>query len=115
MSELQTIDASDELSYVSLKGRLDIAGVDAVAMPLTVATVTRRKPTIVDMSAVEFLGSLGIGMLVRCAVSLQRTGARFVLFGCQPMVRKTLETSKVDAVLPIADTKDAALALLHAH
>ena len=107
MAELRTV-ATDPVSHVALSGRLDVEGVGTIELPLTAATVSQHRPVILDMSGVDFLGSLGIGMLVRCAVSLQRSGARFVLFGCQPLVRKSLETTKVNAVLPIADSESAA-------
>ena len=112
MAELRPRSGPDNVTYVALIGRLDIEGVNAIELPLTVSTVSPRRPAMIDMSAVEFLGSLGIGLLVRCAVSLQRSGARLVLFGCQPLVRKSLEVTKLTSVLPLADSEDAALALL---
>jgi anti-anti-sigma factor len=112
MAEVRTVDRSDDISHVALSGRLDIEGVGKTELPLTLATVSQRKPVVLDMSGVEFLGSLGIGLLVRCAVSLQRMGARFVLFGCQPLVKKSLETTKVNSVLPMADTEAAALQVI---
>ena len=112
MAEVRTIAATDEISHIRLVGRLDIEGVGTVEIPLTAATVARKRPAIVDMSDVEFLGSMGIGLLVRCAVSLQRSGARLVLFGCQPLVQRSLEVTKINAVLPIVDSEAAAFALL---
>jgi anti-anti-sigma factor len=112
MTEVRSSVAEDGVSHVVLSGRLDVDGVGAVELPLTVATVTRHTPAVVDMTAVDFLGSLGIGLLVRCAVSLQRSGAKFVLFGCQPLVKKTIETAKLTGVLPIAESEAAALHML---
>jgi anti-sigma B factor antagonist len=112
MAEVRTIAVTDEISHVRLVGRLDIDGVGMVEIPLTAATVARKRPAIVDMSGVEFLGSMGIGLLVRCAVSLQRSGARVVLFGCQPLVQKSLEITKINAVLPIVDSEAAAIELV---
>ena len=111
MAQVRAIAGTEQMSHVALLGRLDIEGVTSIEIPLTAATVSQKRPAIVDMSGVEFLGSLGIGLLVRCAVSLQRNGGRLVLFGCQPLVQKTLEVTKVNAVLPIADSEAAARAL----
>lgn len=108
MTKIRTIDASAKYSHLAIDGRLDVAGVGAIETPLIVATVTRGMSVMIDMSGVEFLGSLGIGMLVRCAVSLNRRGARFVLFNCQPLIRRTLEIAKVTSVLPIFDSEAAA-------
>lgn len=115
MAEVRTVVASDTISHIALSGRLDIEGVSALELPLTAATVARKRPTIVDMAGVDFLGSLGIGLLVRCAVSLQRSGARLVLFGCQPLVQKSLEITKVTAVVGVADTEAAAVDMLASH
>ena len=112
MTKIRTLDSPPEYSYLAIDGRLDVEGVGAIETPLTVATVTRGKPVMIDMAGVAFLGSLGIGMLVRCAVSLNRRGAKFVLFNCQPMIRKTLEISKVTSVLPIVESEAAARELL---
>ena len=112
MAQVRTIAVTDELSHIGLVGRLDIEGVGTVEIPLTAATVARKRPAIVDMSGVEFLGSMGIGLLVRCAVSLQRSGARLVLFGCQPLVQRSLEVTKINAVLPIVDSEAAAFELV---
>jgi len=112
---VRTVESDDAISHVVLSGRLDIDGVGKVELPLTLATVSQRKPVLLDMSGVEFLGSLGIGLLVRCAVSLQRMGARIVIYGCQPLVQKSLETTKVNSVLPIAASEAAALQLITQH
>jgi anti-anti-sigma factor len=113
MAEIRTIAGSSEaVSHLVLVGRLDIDGVSAVDLPLTAASVSRRRPTVIDMSGVEFLGSMGIGLLVRCAVSLQRSGLRLALFGCPPIIRKSLETTKVSAVVPVTESEAEAVALV---
>jgi anti-anti-sigma factor len=112
MTDVRTLASTDVLSHVAIVGRLDIDGVGRIEVPFTAAVVSRRKPTLVDMSGVEFLGSMGIGLLVRCALSLQRQGARFVVYGCRPLVARTLETAQVTGVIPVVDTEAAALSAL---
>ena len=112
MAEIQTIEASGKISHIALTGRLDIDGVGRIEIPLTAATVARGQQVIIDMTRVDFLGSLGIGLLVRCAVSLQRQGARLVVFGCQPLVRKSLEITKVNALVLLADSEAQARELV---
>ena len=60
MAELVVIEASDALTHVALRGRLDGTGVGDVEIELTKQTVARRKPAIVDISAVDVLASIGI-------------------------------------------------------
>ena len=112
MSELKSIELSDTLTHVALIGRLDEQGVDAVDLRLTSHVAARRRPAIVDLSGVEFLGSLGIGMLIRVAHALQAHGARLVLLGPTGRVEEVLRASKIDDVIPIATDRDDALGLL---
>jgi anti-sigma regulatory factor (Ser/Thr protein kinase) len=50
MAEVRTIAATHEVSHIRLVGRLDIEGVGTIEIPLTAATVARKRPAIVDMS-----------------------------------------------------------------
>ena len=109
--EMAVLEAGD-VTLVALSGRLDIEGVGAVEVKFLAATAAHRRPTIVGLSDVTFLGSLGIGMLVGSAKSLARHGARMVLLDPQPLVERTLEASSVSTVIPIAHGIEEARALL---
>ena len=60
MAEIVVVEASDTLTHVVLRGRLDVTGVGKVEHELAKHTVARRKPAIVDISAVDVLASIGI-------------------------------------------------------
>ena len=108
---MEVTSLGDNLVRVSLKGRLDAAGVSEVELELTAKTVSAGKSAIVDMSGVSYIASLGIAMFVTIARTLSRKKAGIILFGCQPMVQETLRTGIVD-LIPIVDDEDAALAAL---
>ena len=110
--ELQTIRMDDTLTVVSLNGRLDLSGVDSVSLPLTTSVATRRRPAIIDLSAVEFMASLGIGLLLRNAKTLKQHDAPMVLVGPRPAVEKTLRSAGVTELMPIAATMEEALRLV---
>ena len=109
---LETIPAEDTLHHVALVGRLDIKGVNDIQYEFQQATTVLPKPTVVDLSKVTYIASLGLGMLVSAAKHLQRRGVKMVLLNPTPLVRKTIETSCLNHVLPIADDRAAALELL---
>jgi anti-anti-sigma factor len=109
MAEVRVVETSDCLTHVALDGRLDVQGVDAVELRFTAHTVARRKPTIVDLSGVSFLASLGIGMLLRAAKTLQIHKAGLVVLAPQPLVERTLRASSLDHVIPIVADRDEAL------
>lgn len=102
MAELSVIEISENLSHVALAGRLDTRGVEAVELELTARTATRRKPAIVDLSGLEFISSLGMGMLVRLARTLKSHGAPFILVGAHGVVQRALLASSIDKVIPMA-------------
>jgi len=52
---------------VGLVGRLDTPGVDAIETRLTGAVCPRGARTVVDLSGVEFIGSLGLRMFITIA------------------------------------------------
>jgi anti-anti-sigma factor len=112
MAEVSLVESMDDVTVVALAGRLDMAGVDAVGIRFTAMTAGRHKPTIVDLSGVEFIASLGIGMLIREAKALAKQGARTILAAPVEMVEKALRAASIDAVVPIAPDVLQARALL---
>jgi anti-anti-sigma factor len=112
MAELTVIEHSDTLTHVALDGRLDAAGVGRVELRFTSHVAARRKPTIVDVSSVEFIASLGIGMLISTARTLAAHGVTIVLLSPQREVAKMLRASSIDTIIPFADSRDEALGLL---
>ena len=66
-------------------------------------TVTRlieegRVNLLVDLRAVGFLDSSGLGALVRAMTMSQKEGGQAKLLGAGPQVRKLLEMTKLDSV-----------------
>jgi len=51
---------------------------------------------ILDLTAVPYIDSVGLGSLVRVYVSHQKTGRCLVLTGMKPRVRKIMEITKVN-------------------
>ena len=102
----------DDITYVCLAGRFDANGVDQIEEQFSHLLVNRGLPTVVDMSAVTFLSSLGIGFLFANTKKLKKAGCKLVLLKPEKMVESVLRTSKMDKVMPIVSTLDEALHLL---
>ncbi len=110
--ELEIIESSDTLTHVALSGKLDAVGVQKVGTRFQGATASRGKPTIIDLTNLEFIASLGLGMLLSCARSLHGRGTRAVIVNPQPMVAKALETAHMDSVIPVFRSLQEAQAAL---
>ena len=111
MAEIVVVEANDTLTHVALRGRLDLTGVEALEEELARQTVARRKPAIVDITAVDLLPSIGIGMLIKTARSMHSYG---LIFGVVATgnCKLILERLKVDTIFPVVTTYDEALRAL---
>lgn len=109
--ESELID--DHILKISLDGRLDIEGTQAIDMKFTALTATKKAGILVDMSRVSFLASIGMRTLLSCAKAASKRGGKMVLLDPQPLVREVLNTSGVAELIPVADDLDGALAELH--
>jgi anti-sigma B factor antagonist len=102
----------DAITNVALEGRLDVAGLHEVDIRFHALTAARSKPAIVDLTHLEFIGSLGMGMLISCAQSLHRKGHKMVLYGAAGVVDTALRTAGIDQAIPMAPDADQARALV---
>ena len=112
--EIAYNDVSENLRRISLSGRLDIPGTDVIATKLTALAASAPRRVVVDLTAVSFLASIGIRVLITNAKALQQRGGRMVLLvGDNTQVAKTLQATGMDALFPIfADAAEADKAAL---
>jgi anti-anti-sigma factor len=98
--QISVADDAGPTARVVLVGKLDIAGADAVAMPL--ATLSGSKNALlIDMTGVTFLASIGIRHLVSASKALGRRGGRLLLLNPNDMVTDVLVTSGVSSMMEI--------------
>ena len=101
------------VTKAQLSGRLDTANVDRVESSFTAGIVPQAQPTVVDLSEVTFIASLGIRMLLSSARVLSRRGAKFALFGARPAVTEIMETIALSDIIPVFGTEAEAIAAVN--
>jgi anti-anti-sigma factor len=89
------------IGTIFLSGRMDILGVQKIELRFTTLTATQRKSIIVDLSEVELLVSVGLGLLIRNANTLKAHGKIMVLLKPQPRVERVIEIAGLQDLLPI--------------
>jgi anti-anti-sigma factor len=109
---MKTVRADDTITHVALIGRLNVHGVNQIQYDFNHMMTLLPKPTIVDISEVSYIASLGLSMLVSTAKYLERHGVKMVLLAPSATVRETFEASCLHDLIPIANEEPAALALL---
>jgi anti-anti-sigma factor len=111
---ITVIESADTFTHVQIIGPLDMAGAGSIDLKLTAATATRRKHNIIDLTEVPFMASLGMGLLVQIARALNARDQRLILLTPSDTVAIAIRTSRLDTVMPIAESLEAAHGLLKA-
>ena len=108
-------DIGKDLRRIEVSGRLDMVGASSITSHLVELTATPKKGVIVDLSAVEFLASIGIRALITGAKAVQERGGKMVLVvNPSTTVMMSLKATGVDLLIPVftnaADAERAAVA-----
>lgn len=110
--ELRVVGQKDDLTHIALSGKLDVEGEAAIGAEFQRLTLDEKKSTVVDMSGVTYLASLGIRLLFTCAKRLAASHKKMVVLNPQPMVEETLKTSGTVNLIPIARDFEEAVIML---
>lgn len=108
--ELKVIQTDDTYSHIALVGKLDIGGVGEIENKFLGYTAARKKSSIVDLSGVTFLGSMGLRVFLDAAKSLNREKKKLILLNPQPLVNEVLEASGISDIVSIEHDAAAAIA-----
>src|SRR6188768_1926768 len=108
-ADLKLIEEADAQTTVALSGSLDVVGAAAIESRFMAYTVARKQHALIDMSAVDFLGSMGIRVFVSTAKALLREQKKLVLFAAPPPIEKTLRMSGFSSVVHVVPTLQDAL------
>ena len=109
--EMSVEDLEGDFKYVSLSGALDIDGMPTIDIQMA-ALAGAHKYIILDLADVDYISSIGIGLLVKNAQAVKRHGGQFII--CRPtgLVEDVLRSVVIDKVIPIAATREEALAAI---
>jgi anti-sigma B factor antagonist len=109
---LTSTDLPDGIRKIDLIGRLDLEGANAIDLKFTVLTSTDQTLSVVDLSGVDFLASIGISTLVRGAKAAKLRRGNLVLLSPRPNVAAVLASTRIDLMIPVCQTLDQARLVL---
>jgi anti-sigma B factor antagonist len=107
---------SEELKIETLEGAKG-ARILKLTGPLTVRTLfdfqdasrqDHAKPVIIDISAVPYMDSAGLGSVIGVFTSCQRTNRGFGIIGLSDRIRTLFQVTHVDGLLPCYNSLDEA-------
>lgn len=100
----------DGIRILKLEGRMDLDGADVIRKQLSAATTGHGLRVILDLAEVNFMSSIGIGMIVRLAQSVQKRGGNLVLLDPQSVVWLVLERTHIPEIIGVHLRLEDALA-----
>jgi len=95
---------------VTLAGECDLGTSPELARALESISGNGPRVVVVDLSALEFIDSSGINVLVGAARALAGAGGSLTLAGASGRVRRVFEIAHVPDIVALADSVEAALA-----
>jgi len=105
---VREIKSREGAVVVVLAGEIDLYNADEVRTALAAAIAGKATRIVVDMSAVEFVDSTALGVLIEANSKAGPGGLR--LAAPQVSTRRTLQVSGLDRRLRVHDDVDDALA-----
>ncbi|WP_432824961.1 STAS domain-containing protein [Dactylosporangium sp. CA-092794] len=102
-----TIDTVGGHGLVRAEGELDVANAPQLREAVT-AALDGHRTLIVDLSAVTFLDSVTLGVLIGAYNRTRETGGRLAVVCPDERVRRLFRITALDKVFALYDTVDAA-------
>jgi anti-anti-sigma factor len=108
--EIKVLNSDATYSHVALIGKLDIVGVGEIENKFLGYTAARKVGSVVDLSGVTFVGSMGLRIFLSAAKALHLEKKKLVLLNPTPLVKDVLDASGIGDVVPIETDLQAAIA-----
>jgi anti-anti-sigma factor len=105
-----TWSKEEGVTILGFKGRLD--GVTAPTAEGQVKSwLTGQDSLLVgDLTALEYISSAGLRLMLLAAKSLKAKGGKLALFGARPTVKEAFDISGFSTIIPLTAAKAAAVA-----
>ncbi len=103
------VENIESISVIQIIGRLEAANRDELTQTVKGQLSDRIAYFLLDLSRLEFIDSSGLGCLVSCLRSADKTGGALKIVAPQAYVAKLFETTRLDRVFEIFPDRAEAL------
>ncbi len=104
-----SVDKHNNLAVVTINGAVDSADSGALLDFLNQIIDAGDICLAIDITGMDFIVSMGLGVFVRTHTRLRDAGGFLHLAGPQPFILQIIETTGLDRLLAIYDSVDLAL------
>ena len=105
-----TIETTASATIVSIEGQINSANATAMEAQVQAIIDGGARGLVFDFSALDYISSAGLRMVLVVAKRLKGEGGQLVLSGMQPHVREVFDISGFLAILNVEPTRAEALA-----
>jgi anti-anti-sigma factor len=99
----------NEILMIAIKGRLDAATATIAYETIKETLAENTNRLLFDLSALEYLSSGGLRVILGAAKEIRRREGKVVLAALKPYVYEIFEVSGFTAMLPIKETVEEGL------
>lgn len=101
------VTKKENYSYsVELTGSIDTDTSPQLKTELSEIIDEKTNVVVLDMAAVDYVSSAGLGLIVWAKKSLSKVDASFVMVNLQPQIKKLLDLMKLDDGFKIRDASE---------
>jgi anti-anti-sigma factor len=98
-------------AVITISGRLALGGETEKLNAAVNALLHRdQKRVILDITALDYVDSSGIGMLVSCLTDVKKAGGDLKVVGANPRIKRIFSTTGIDGLLQMFATVSEATA-----
>jgi anti-sigma B factor antagonist len=108
---VETKQLESGVAVVVISGRLALGGeTEMLEAAVTKLVAQDHKSIILDITALEYVDSSGVGMLVSCLTKTRKAGGEMKVAGANPRIRRIFTMTGVETMMPLFDNVAAATA-----
>jgi anti-sigma B factor antagonist len=111
-----TDESLDEATHlIAVRGEVHVSTAPEFSERLNEAIATGKTGVVIDMSAVEFIDSTGLSVLLNALRRVTRQQGRLALVVSNPTVLRLFEITRLDSTFDIAPTRGEAIERVQAN
>ena len=102
---VETKQLESGYAVVTVSGRLALGGeTEKLNAAVNGLLQKEQKRFILEISALDYVDSSGVGMLVSCLTNVKKAGGELKLVGANPRIKRILSMTGVDSLMPMYAT-----------
>lgn len=108
---VETKQLDNGVAVITISGRLALGGeTEKLEAAVTKLLTQDHKTIVLDISALDYVDSSGVGLLVSCLTKLKKSGGEMKVAGANPRIRRIFSMTGVESMMSLYDSVAAATA-----